>query len=252
MAGFFRKVASAFVELPEAEEAPAPRGASGSADDTDVADLLGQLDAAKADRRGSAPGPSAPGPGASALTLRPAPPPAVPATDLLAMTSDQVFVASGIPEGANSSHRLIKMLSGLAMFPPTQQLAMVRALDAADESWTEQGVLADARLRLQALRGHMDAVEREHARRVGSIAERGRSSQARGDGIVAEIDQQIAELQNLRQGALTETAHAIAALDVERRELDSALEGARKATSGVSGVLSNLIAFFAGHPPAHG
>lgn len=230
MAGFFRKVASAFVELPEP---PAPAAEEVTSTD-DVTELLSQISATPAAREPEPP---------------PAPAPAE--VDLLRFDADAVYAASGLEDSPNSAGRLLKMIAGLAMFPPDQQLAMVRALDAADASWTEGGVLGDARKRQQVLRVHQDKVEREHARRVASLGEHGREAQAKGNGIVAEIDQQIAELQRLRQEALGETATTLARLDGERREADAALASVRAALADAQAKLSGLINFFAGQG-AHG
>lgn len=234
MAGFFRKVASAFVELPEEprrEPEPAP-----STDD--VTELLAQIDASRAAKAAEPP-------------PEPTPPAPEPATDLLHFDADAVYAASGVEDTPNSAGRLLKMIAGLAMFPADQQLAMVRALDAADASWTEGGVLADARKRQQILRAHQDKVEREHARRVAAIGEQGREAQMKGNGVVAEIDQQIAELQRLRQEALGETASTLARLDGERREADAALTNVRTTIAEAQAKLSGLINFFAGQG-AHG
>jgi hypothetical protein len=231
MAGFFRKVAGAFVELPADTPDLSGEQAVSEPGEGDVSDLLEQLESAKADsRKAKSPAEAAPSADADPLTL----------------STDQVFELAGIVEGPNSTNRLMKMLAGLAMFPPEQQLAMVRALDAADESWTEQGVLADARDRQQALRLHTDRIEREHARRATALGERGKADQARSDAVIADIDKQIAELQRLRQQALQETANAMAALDGARRDLDHALDQARKGSAQVATRLSELIAFFAG------
>lgn len=233
MAGFFRKVASAFVELPE-ETRPEPEPTPSS---DDVTELLAQIDATRA---------------AKAPEPPPAPPvPEPTASDLLQFDADAVYAASGLEDSPNSAGRLLKMIAGLSMFPADQQLAMVRALDAADASWTEGGVLGDARKRQQILRAHQDKVEREHARRVAAIGEQGREAQTKGNGIVAEIDQQIAELQRLRQDALGETASTLARLDGERREADAALTNVRTTIADAQAKLSGLINFFAGQG-AHG
>jgi hypothetical protein len=230
VAGFFRKVAGAFVELPEP-----PKPVSPTFDDTeadDVADLIGQLDGMKS---------------TGAATSDPdAPPPPPTDHDLMGQTADAAFEAAGLVDGPNSANRLLKMIAGLAMFPADQQLAMVRALDAADDSWTEQAVLADARARLLTLRSHQEAVEREHATRLSALAERERSAQAMGDATVAEIDGQIAALRELRQEALTQTANTLAGIDGERRALDGALGQSRTALTDLSVRLSGLVTFFAG------
>lgn len=232
MAGFFRKVASAFVELPDAEpisppgDHPEPDGFEPS----DVNDLITQLDAMK-----------------SSGGVQAAPPAAPPSSgDAPNPTIEAAFESAGLDDGPNSANRLLKMIAGLAMFPAEQQLAMVRAIDSADDSWSEQAVLVDARARLVTLRSHQEAIDREHAMRLAALAEREREVQTSGESTVAEVDAQIATLRELRQEALTETANALAGLDSERRTLDEALLRSKTSLADLSTRLSGLISFFAG------
>lgn len=248
MQNFFRKVAGAFVELPpEAPQKPAHEPEMSSAD---IADLLRQIPTPPAEAPVEPPPTPNPAPRAAP---EPAPKADAPPSDVLNLTPDQIFEAAGIEDGPNSAQRLLKMLAGLAMFPPEQQLAMVRALDAADASWSESNVLADARLRQQTLRTHLDKVERDYAKKVAAISERGRDAQNMGDATVADIDRQILELQRLRQEALGETARGIAALDAERRDVDASVARARSAINEAQSRFSQLINFFAGqHTASHG
>jgi hypothetical protein len=247
VAGFFRKVAGAFVEFP----AGFPEGADRSdgshpASSDDISALLQQI---------GSPDPS--GGHASDLdepTDRASRPRrgGPPQGDALAIGPDELFEQAGIADGPNSAIRLMKILAGLGTFPPEQQLAMVRALDAADASWNESSVLGDARSRQAALHDHLDGIEQEHARRLEALSASAREAQSEGDAVIADIDRQIAELQQLRHEALTETAGVVAALDAERREVDAARQRARASVADVSAKLSELIGFFAGHGTAGG
>lgn len=244
MAGFFRKVAGAFVEFPDGPPSGG-RASPGLPDEPtsdDVAALLDQLGAT---------GMRTAEPVASAAVVSDSPPPPPP-TDALTVSPEALFEAAGIHDGPNSALRLMKILAGLAMFPPEQQLAMVRALDAADATWDESSVLSDARMRQQALRTHVDAVEAEHGRRQAELSEQARQSQAHGDSVIADIDRQIAELQALRHEALSETAQAVARIDAERRDVDGQRERARKAVAEMSDRLSSLVTFFAGQRGPNG
>lgn len=204
MAGFFRKVASSFVALPEAQ------AVSPTFDDSELDDV------------------------------------ADPDTD----ATEAAFVAAGLVDGPNSADRLLKMIAGLAMFPPDQQLAMVRALDAADDSWSEQAVLTDAQARLTVLRTHHEAVERDHAGRLQSFADREHEVRTSGDAAVAEIDRQIATLRERRQETLVRTGTTLAALDGERRALEGTLNRFRSSSLELAARLSGLVTFFGGpHRP---
>jgi hypothetical protein len=243
MAGIFKKVASAFVEFtPEEGQPPGGSpGGGGSLEDInrDAGDLLAQLGDSP---RASAPSVATPG------TRAPA---GGSPSSVMEMTADDVFAAAGLADAPSSSRRILKMLAGLSAFPLPQQLAMVRALDAADDTWSEPEVLADARGRQEALRRHLQAVEAEKAARVTDVGRRSQQVQADGQATVNEIDRQVAELQKMRQEALSQTASAVAALDGERQQVEAVAERAQKGINQVINGLGSLINFFTagGAPP---
>lgn len=244
MAGFFRKVAGAFVELEDDG-----KGADVESDATTAASL------AEITRETSAL--------LAQLEGRPAAPPASAATghavaagepaaagsgaaSVLQMNADQVFAAAQLPDGPNSAERILKLISGLSMFPPEQQVVMLRAMDAADEGWSEPEVLEDARTRQSVLRRHLQALEEERDARMGCLEEEINSTQTEGTSIVAEIDRQIADLQQKRQMALVDSTKAVNALQQKQVELEAEAEGARRGVTHVINALSQLITFFTG------
>jgi hypothetical protein len=231
MAGLFKKIASAFVQMDASAPDPAPAG------DVDADALIAELEGSVAADGGAPP---------------PLPPPSLPADTLavLEMTPDEIYAANGLADGPSSSPRVAKMLAGLAAFPPAQQLAMLRALDAADDTWSEDEVLADARTRQGALRQHLQDIERARAERLQSLEQKTRETQETRQATLAEIDAQIAELTKLRDQAVSESASALADLERQKQDVELAADKSRKAINEFVGHLGTLVSFFtSGGPP---
>jgi len=230
MAGFFRKVAGAFVYLDDPAKGPTDRGAE-NLDDVarETGELIAQLGT---DHSGPSAEPAAGGEGSE--------------TSVMDMTANQVFAARGIADGPNSAQRVLKIIAGLTMFPRDQQLIMVRAMDAADDTWSEPEVIKDAQRRQVALRDHLQAVEAEHARRIDSIAARVTSTQTDGQQALVDIDRRIAELQKMRQQASEATMSTLQKLEVERAQAEESVARSRYGINAVFSALMELIVFFRG------
>jgi hypothetical protein len=235
MAGLFRKIASAFVELDASGRSvePAPSGDATSEADALIAQLEGTTSAAPPEPE--PPPPSALSPDTAAV---------------LGMSAEQVYGAAGLADGPSSAPRVSKMLAGLAQFPPPQQLAMIRALDAADDSWSEEEVLADARARQGALRDHLQRVERARADQLQALEQKTRDTQDLRQKTLAEIDAQMAELTKLREQAVADSAAALSDLDRQKQDVEVAADQARRGITEVVNRLGVLVTFFtSGGPP---
>lgn len=167
----------------------------------------------------------------------------------MTMTADQVFTAAALGDGPNSAQRVLKIVAGLAAFPKEQQVVMVRAMDAADDAWSEKDVLDDARRRQASLRNHISAIEAEKTERLRWIASNAQSAEAEGKQALTEIDAQIAGLQQLREQTAARTHAALTELEQQRRQLEDSAEKARRGITTVINALSELITFFTGNDP---
>lgn len=236
MSGFFRRVAGAFVHLDEAKGAtPAPTQ-KGQFDEItrETSALLAQLE-------GSTKG--------SAQSESSATPAHLPATD---MTAERVFQGAGLLDGPNSAQRVLKLIAGLSMFPAAQQLVMVRAMDAADDAWSERDVLEDARRRQAALRAHLGAIDQERTQNLGEVGARLDRTHTDGRAILADIDRQLAELANRREEAVASHATATQSLEAEKQRIEESAEVARRGITRVIHALSDLMTFFTGGEPKPG
>ncbi len=243
-APFWKKVASAFVVLPP--EAPPPEEIPDVSADLDalLASIPEPESAAPAPPPVSAPARAAP---ASAPTASAAPSNSV--NLVFGRSIDEIILAAGVVDSPSSSQRILKMLSGLAAFPRPQQLAMLRALDAADDTWTEERVVTDARARQAALRAHLQAIEQSRVTRLGQLEQSTRDAQAQRQQLLADIDKQIAELTALRDQALADAARTLSELEGQKQACEVEADTARLRVSGSVNDLSDLVSFLTASGP---
>lgn len=230
MSSFFRKVASAFVVIedsgaPAADPATptAPTGLDEITQDTSA--LLAQLE------------------GRSASASTPLPELADGSSSAMDLTAEDVFRAQAIGDAPSSSLRLIKLVAGLSMFPREQQLAMVRAMDAADDSWAEAEVIKDAQARQRALREHLVRVAQERSARSQALSQEVEQSKRAGEAVLAELDKRIAELYARREQEAAATATAISKLEQQQKELEAREARARQGIAQVIQALGGLLTF---------
>ena len=247
MAGFFRKVAGAFIEVERSEKARAEgapaRPADANLDDITrgASELLAQLESTQSaetsGRRGSA-GP----PGGAPADAPPAA--AAPSGSLMGYTAEQVFSASDLGDGPQTAPRVLKIIAGLSMFPSEQQIVMVRAMDQADDTWSEEQVLDDARKRQSALRSHLQAVEHERGARMQELDALIQNAQSQAKQLMEEIDRQIADLQIQREAAIADTTATATDLEHQKKGVEEQAEHARRGITHVINALSGLMGFF--------
>jgi hypothetical protein len=204
MAGFWRKVAGAFVEF---EDAPAK---SDTVDD-DLAKaeaLVRELDA-----RASAPStpqvapvvsPVASPRPASPPPPPPAPPPvAGPGTSPVGSAPDvpegatyaSFYAEAGLPSVHHTAEQMLAILDGLAAMPREASRLAVKAMDDADDRWTVDDVIGDGRRKRQVL----EAVVAKLHGWAGDAEARAASEVAEADAVEkqaeATIEEQIAQLR---------------------------------------------------------
>jgi hypothetical protein len=228
MSKFFRKVASAFVVMDEnAQQSGAAEGGDGAPSagldqiTQETSSLLAQLEGQPGTEKTSAPYEGS----------------------LLDLTAEDVFRLSQVEDSPNSALRLVKLITGLSMFPREQQLTMVRAMDVADDTWSEAAVVQDAQKRQAILRKHLANVAAERAQRMDQLSATIAETKKNGDAVLAELDKRIGELYARREKEATATATEVAQLEQQQRELETAETRARQGTAQVIQALSGLLTF---------
>jgi len=143
----------------------------------------------------SEPAPASPGPVSNVAT---------------ALNLNDIYAARGVGPAVYPAERLLRLVDGLsAMDEATRQLA-IRAMDAADESWTINDPLIDAAAKVQALAAHGQAIaanlqqlEQQTQAHLDAVAQR-------QEKVVGDIRQQIAELEGLVARELSRSAQETA------------------------------------------
>lgn len=141
------------------------------------------------------------------------PAPASPGTASNAATAlnlNDIYAAHGVGPAVYPAERLLRLVDGLsAMDEATRQLA-IKAMDAADESWTINDPLIDAAAKVQALAAHGQAIaanlqqlEQQTQAHLDAVAQR-------QEKVVGDIRQQIAELEGLVARELSRSAQETA------------------------------------------
>ena len=149
----------------------------------------------------------------------------------------EIYASQGIGPALYPAERLLRLLDGLsAMDEATRQMA-IKAMDAADESWTIDDPLADAAVKLKALAVHSASLQ-------ASLQQREQETQAaldavatRQEQVVGGIRKQIAELEALAARELArsaqETAAQEASLKVARDQIASDLAEIARVSQGL-------------------
>ncbi|UXI68634.1 hypothetical protein [Tahibacter amnicola] len=145
----------------------------------------------------------------------PLPPPPVSGTGELVEQRpfDAIYAEQAVPASSFPAEKLLKILDGLGALDPAARIAAVRALDAADDSWTIDDALLDAERKTRAL-GAARAQLEQHARTAleqarTAIAERDQRQQ----DAVTHIRTQIAELEALLEREVTRATEEKAAIE---------------------------------------
>lgn len=138
-----------------------------------------------------------------------------------------IYAQAGVPAAIYPAERLLRLVDGLSAMDETTRLLAIKAMDAADESWTIADPLQDASLKVQALAAHgarlrqdLDQFEAETQSRVAAI-------RSRQEQRVGEIRKQMSELEALlarelsrgEQECATQDANLAAAREQVTREL---------------------------------
>lgn len=123
---------------------------------------------------------------------------------------DDIYAAHGVSPALYPAERLLRLVDGLSAMDEATRLMAIKAMDAADESWTIDDPLADADSKVKALQAHGQAIaanlqllEQETQAHLDALIKR-------QDKVVGDIRQQIAELEGLVARELNRTAQETA------------------------------------------
>lgn len=146
---------------------------------------------------------------------------------------DDIYAQAGVPTSKYPAERLLRLIEGLSAMDANTRLMAIKAMDAADESWTIDDPLADARTKAEALAMHaellqlnLQALERDTLARIETVT-------ARREKVVDDIRQQMSELDALMSREVARAAQDIAGQEAQ-------LQAAREQTAGQLASLTQL------------
>lgn len=146
---------------------------------------------------------------------------------------DEIYAKAGVPASQYPAERLLRLIEGLSAMDPTTRLMAIKAMDAADESWTIDDPLADAQAKAEALslqaellQLNLQALERDTQARIEAVT-------ARREKVVGDIRRQMAELDALMSREVDRAAQDVAAQEAQ-------LQSARDHTTGQLASLTQL------------
>lgn len=177
------------------------------------------------------------------VAMEPAAPVEVAAPGL---TLEQIYAAAGVPPSPYPAERLLRLIDGLKAMDDATRLATIRAIDAADDSWSIDDPRRDAAAKVAALERHAAGVRAALARAEQDTQARREQLTQQQERTLADIRRQIADLEGLlaREIARGTQEHASleAALHMQREAANQELATLSRTTS----TLNGLIAQFAG------
>lgn len=127
-----------------------------------------------------------------------------------ALNLNDIYAAHGVGPALYPAERLLRLVDGLSAMDQATRLMAIKAMDAADESWTIDDPLADAAAKVQALAAHgqtiaanLQQLEQETQAHLDAVTQR-------QEKVVGDIRQQIAELEGLVARELSRSAQETA------------------------------------------
>ena len=146
---------------------------------------------------------------------------------------EEIYASGGVTPALYPAERLLRLLDGLSAMDDATRLMAVKAMDAADESWSIEDPLADAAAKTRALAAHaqqlqagLQAMQTQTQSRLDAIA-------ARQEQVVGDIRTQINELEALVSRELSRAAADIATQQAE-------LKAAQDQTARALGEIAHL------------
>lgn len=142
---------------------------------------------------------------------------------------DAIYQAAGVRPSPFSAEKLLRLLDGLRVMDPASRKTAVRAMDAADDTWTIEDPIIDAQRKVGALEAGKRRLE-EHVQEAATKAQGDLTAQAEYEKqATAEIRKQIAELEALLAREIQQVAEQRAKIQaqVEASKQAAARESAR-------------------------
>jgi hypothetical protein len=157
---------------------------------------------------------------------------------------DDIYAKAGIAPAQYPAERLLRLMEGLSAMDEPTRLMAIRAMDAADESWTMSDPLNDASAKVAALTIYSDNIRQQLQQRDLETQSLLNDVLARQEQVVGDIRRQISELEALVARELSrsaqETATLQAGLTAARNQTAEDLNNITQVSQRLQGLLLQL------------
>lgn len=159
---------------------------------------------------------------------------------------DDIYANGGVGASLYPAERLLRLVDGLSAMDENTRNMAIRAMDAADESWSIEDPLADAKAKLKALAGYGQRLQADLLKFESQTQARLDALRAHQEKAVADIRKQIAELEALAGREIARHAQQCAEQEAQLKAARDAASRDLFEISQISQRLQGLSAQFSG------
>jgi chromosome segregation ATPase len=152
-----------------------------------------------------------------------------------------IYQASSIPPSNYTVERLGKLIDGLKQLDSVTQRAAILAMDSADDTWSIDDILEDARKKVDALRAYANQASSKVVRIRENIEKDIQRIASEKDQSIASIQAQISELQQLLEATISTHAAEAAKLNAQALSAQQAADREQQRMSDSIEKISTLI-----------
>lgn len=163
-------------------------------------------------------------PGGAAMDAPQATAPPVAAGTPAALDLDSIYANAGIAPAQYPAERLLRLIDGLSAMDAATRLMAIKAMDAADESWTITDPLSDAAAKVAALAAYGEQLQLKLQQVQVHTQSQLDATLSRQEKVVGDIRKQISELEAL-------VARELARAEQETTAQQASLQAARDQTA---------------------
>jgi hypothetical protein len=130
----------------------------------------------------------------------------------LAIDLPQIYANANVPAATYPAEKLLRLLEGLRAMDESTRLQAVQAMDAADDNWSIEDPVRDAALKMSALAGHANLLQTSFAQTEQDTHQLIAQIKEREAASMADIRQQISDLEGLLTREAARCAQEVAEL----------------------------------------
>jgi chromosome segregation ATPase len=157
------------------------------------------------------------------------------------MSIELIYQAASVPSSNYTVERLGKLVEGLKQLDSATQRAAILAMDSADDTWSIEDILQDARKKVDALQAYSNQTASKVTRIRENIQNDVQRLAAEKDQSIANIQTQIAELQRLLESTISQHAAETAKLNSQALSAQQAVDREQQRMSEQIGKINTLV-----------